>query len=305
VEFYELFSSDSLAAYSSYVATLAANRQRPAALAAAMLDKSMEIIEVEDPDGNRRFINKADRSPQEAVIRTVSKTESHSITETTESGTTKREVMKMVLTIRADEAVRAGMADKVVASRREMLEDLGAGDAGITITRSVDTAIKKYVALKRNVDQSISQIDFLEQRVGELQAQLDRADEQVRTNPTTRERRSYGGGYDPYDGYGIGRERFYRGTDRLRGLRSRRNTTRRGGYRGSESVLMFEPSGGMLQLVDELAYTLANLIGEYRRLSGLVRRDPGALPTTLTVDGLQRRLDTAIARQRNLMIRFR
>jgi len=76
VEFYELFSSDSLAAYSSYVATLAANRQRPAALAAAMLDKSMEIIEVEDPDGNRRFINKADRSPQEAVIRTVSKTES-------------------------------------------------------------------------------------------------------------------------------------------------------------------------------------------------------------------------------------
>jgi len=61
----------------------------------------------------------------------------------------------------------------------------------------------------------------------------------------------------------------------------------------------------MLQLVDELAYTLANLIGEYRRLSGLVRRDPGALPTTLTMDGLQRRLDTAIARQRNLMIRFR
>ncbi len=310
-EFYELFSSDNLAGYGSYVASLAANRQRPAALAMAMLDKSMVIMEVEDPDHNRKFINlnKTDRNPQQKIVRTLSKTETHSVTETTDSGTTTRDIVKMVLTVRADEALGAGMVDKVVGSRNELLADLGAADAGITYTRAVRAAVKKFVAVKRNVNRSVTQIDFLQQRVAELRAQLDRADEQVRTNPTTRQRRSYDGGYDPYNDYGTGRERFYRGTDRRRrsSRGSRRSTTRRDGLggRGSESVMAFEPSGAMFQLVDELAYTLTDLIREHRRLMGLVRRDPGALPTSLTVEGLQRRLDAAVALQRNLMMRFR
>ncbi len=305
-EFYELFNSDNLAGYGSYVASLAANRQRPVTLAMAMLDKSMEIIEVEDPDGNRKFINKTDRNPQEAIVRTISKTETHSVTETTDSGTTTRDIMKMVLTVGADEAVRAGMVDKVVGSRNELLADLGAADAGITYARTIEAAVKKYVAIKRNVDRSVTQIEFLQQRVDQLRAQLDLADEQIRTNPTTRQRRSYDGDYDPYNGYGVGRERFYRGTDRIRNSRgSRRSVARRDGFGGSESVMAFEPSGAMFQLVDELAYTLRNLIGEHRRLMGLVRRDPGALPASLTTGGLQRQLDVAVALQRNLMMRFR
>lgn len=303
-EYYELFSSDNLAGYGNYVAALAANRQRPTVLAMALLDKSMEIFEVEDPDGNRKFINATDIKPQEALVRTVSKTEAHSITEETQSGTTTRNVVKMVLTISADEARRAGMADKVVGSREEVFADLGAADAGVTYTRSIEKAVKKYVAVKRNVDKSIAQIDFLQQRVNVLMGQLDLADEQVRTNPTTRQQRRSDGGYDPYDNYGRGGERFSRGTNpRLRN--SRRSTSRRGDMRGSESVTVFEPSGQMFQLVQELAMTLTSLIGEHRRLMGLVRRDPGALPTSLTMDGLQRRLNEAIALQRNLMMRFR
>lgn len=303
-EYYELFSSDNLAGYGSYIAALAANRQRPPALAMALLDKSMEIVEVEDPDGNRKFINKTDRNPQEAVVRTVSKTEAHSITEETESGTTTRNVMKMVLTIGATEAMRAGMADKVVGSRQEVFADLGAADAGVTYTRSIEKAVKKYVAIKRNVDKSIAQIDFLQQRVNVLRGQLDLADEQVRTNPTTRQQRRSDGGYDPYDNYGIGGERYYRGTGR-RSRNSRRSRSRGDDIRGSESVTVFEPSGQMFQLVRELGMTLTDLIGEHRRLMGLVRRDPGALPTSLTMDGLQRRLNEAAALQRNLAIRFR
>jgi len=304
-EYYELFNSDNLAGYGSYVVALAANRQRPAALAMAMLDKSMEIIEVEDPDGNRKFINKTDRKPQEAILRTISRTEAHTVTETTDSGTTTQDIVKMVLTIGADEAVGAGMVDKVVGSRNEILADLGAADAVVTYARTIQTAVKKYVAVKRNVNKSVAQIEFLQQRVDELKAQLNLADEQIRTNPMTRERRSYDGGYDPsYNGYGRGTERFYSGS-RSRNLRgSRSSINRRGGSRGSESVMAFEPSAAMFQLVEELAYTLNNLIGEYRRLIGLARRDPGALPTSLTMDGLQRRLAGAAALQRNLMMRF-
>jgi hypothetical protein len=160
------------------------------------------------------------------------------------------------------------------------------------------------VAIKRNVDRSVAQIDFLQRRVDVLRGQLDLADEQVRTNPQTRQQRLSGGGYyDPYDNYGIGGERFYRGTGR-RSRNSRRSRSRGDDIRGSESVTVFEPSGQMFQLVRELAMTLTDLIGEHRRLMGLVRRDPGALPASLTMDGLQRRLNEAVALQRNL-IRFR
>lgn len=303
-EYYELFSSDNLAGYGSYMAVLAANRGRPKALAMALLDKSIEIIEVEDPDGNRKFINKTDSKAQEAVVRTVSKTEAHSITEETQSGTTTRNEMKMVLTIGADEAGRAGMADKVVGSREEVFADLGTADAGVTYSRSIEKAVKKYVAIKRNVDKSIAQVDFLQQRVDVLRGQLDLADEQVRTNPTTRQQRRSDGGYDPYDNYGRGGERFYRGTTR-RSQNSRRWTNRRGDTRGSESVTVSEPPVQMFQLVQELSMTLTDLIGEYRRLIGLVRRDPGALPTSLTMDGIQKRLNEAIALQRNLIARYR
>ncbi len=305
-EFYELFNSDNLAGYGSYIATLAANRRRPAVLAKAMLDKSMEIIEVEDPDGNRKFINKTDRVPEEAIIRTISRTESYSVAETTDSGTKTRDIMKMVLTVGADEAARARLVDKVVGSRDEILADLGAADAGITYVRTIQAAVKKYVAVKRNVNKSVAQIDFLQRRVDELRAQLDRADEQIRTNPITRQRRNYDGGYDRYNPDGRRSERFYRGGDRAGNSRgSRRTGAGRDDFRRSESVMAFEPSDAMFQLVDELAYTLTNLIGEHRRLMGLVRRDPGALPPGLTTDGLQRRLDATIALQRNLMARFR
>ena len=304
-EFYELFNSDTLAGYGSYVAALAANHQRPAALAMAMLDKSMEIIEVEDPDGNRKFINKTDIKPQEAKVRTISRTETHSVTETTDSGTKTQDIARMVLTIGADEAVGAGMVDKVVGSRNEILADLGAADAGVTYVRTIETAVKKYVAVKRNVNESVAQIDFLQQRVDHLKAQLDQADEQIRTNPTTRQRRSYDGGYDPYNGYSRGTDRFYSSSRSRDSRDSRSSINRRNSSRGSESVMAFEPSAAMLQLVDELAYTLTNLIREYRRLMGLVRRDPGALPTSLTVDGIQRRLAAATALQRSLMMRFR
>jgi len=303
-EYYELFNSDNLAGYGSYVAALAANHQRPAVLAKAMLDKSMEIVEVKDPDENKKFINKKDKKPQEAILRTISRAEAHSVTETTDRGTTTQDIVKMVLTIGADEAVGAGLVDKVVGSRDELLADLGAADAGITYVRTIQSAVKKYAAVKQNVIKSVAQIEFLQQRVDELKAQLNLADEQVRTNPATRQRRSYDGSYDPYNGYGRGTDQVYSSSRGRNSRRPRNSINRRNSSRGSESVMAFEPSAAMFQLVEELAYTLTDLIGEYRRLIGLTRRDPGVLPTSLTMDGLQRRLAAAAALQRNLMMRF-
>ncbi|MBE0534824.1 MAG: hypothetical protein IH624_04080 [Phycisphaerae bacterium] len=300
-EYQELYNSDTLAGFASYTASLAAKRNRPLPLAMALLDKSIEIIEVDGPDGNRVFIPRPDLKPQQTIVRTVSKIETKTLTERDAGGaTTVREITQMVLTLRAQQAVAAKLADKLVGSRDELLADLGAADAQITYTRGVENAVRKYVAAKRNVQSELVQVDYLQQRTEQLQAQLNRLDEQVRTNPTTIEQRRYD--------TGLGGETFYRGTERsLRRVRETRVPTasRRSGLGRTDSVVIQEPSAAAGQLVNELAMTLADLVRSYRRVIGLVRRDPGVLPTTVTIDSLQRNLDAAIAMQNALMIRFR
>lgn len=305
-EYQELYGSDMLAGFAPYTASLAANRNRPTALAMALLDKSLEIVEVEGPDGNRAYINKLDLKPQQTIVRTVSKVETRTFTERDANGAaTTRDVTQMVLTLRAEQAVTAKLADKLVGSRDELLADLKAADAQITYTRNIEPAVRKYTAARRNVASSLVQVDVLQQRVDQLQAQLDRVDEQIRTTPTTVEQRRY----DTNTGYMPRGETFYRGSNRTaRRLRNSRvpNTVNRGDrYGQTDSVVVQEPSLAAGQLVDELAFTLGDLIRSYRRVMGLVRRDPGVLPTTVTVDGLQRNLDASVAMQDALMIRFR
>ncbi len=294
-EYQELFASEMLAGFANYTATLAADRNRPVPIAMALLDKSLEIIEVESPDGNRTYIHKPDLKPQQTVVRTLSKVETKTLTERDAAGnTTIRDITQMLLTLRAPEAVRAGLADKLVGNRDELLADLNAADAQITYTRSIETAVRRYAAAKRNVEGALVQIDYLQQRVDQLQTQLTRAEEQIRTTPTTVEQRRYDNDF--------GRESFYRGTPRT--PRRVREIPQRGPGR-TDSVVVQEPSLAIPQLVNELAMTLADLIRTQRRVMGIVRRDPGVLPTTMTVDSLQRNLDGAVAMQDALVIRFR
>lgn len=290
-EYQELFSSDALAGFASYVASLASKNNRPVNLAMALLDKSLEIEEVRGRDGNTDYIHKPTITATQTPVRTLSKIETRTITERDANGNvTSREITQMVLTLRAPDAVRTRLADKLVGSREELLADLKASDAQITYTRNIETAVRRYVAAKRNVDSALVQIDFLQQRADNLQAQLDRLDEQVRTSPSTVEQRTVDPGF-----YNRGGETWYRGG---------RGRDNRPGRR-ADSVVTQEPSIASGQLVDELAFTLTDLVRAYRRVTGLVKRDPGVLPTTVTPDTLQRNLDAAVAMQDNLIRRMR
>ena len=292
-----MFSSSNLSGFRTYVSAIASNRSRPTAIAMAFVDKSMEIIEVEDRDGNRRLIKKGDEKPLDEIIRTVSKVETRTIADdNSEGGTT--DVAHTVLTLTADEVVKAGLADAVVAGREGILEAIGAADAQVTYSRGVATAIRKFVAAKRNIQKSLVQIDFLQERVDILQGQFNRLDEQIRTSPTTREQR-YG------DGYGGSFRSRRNDYNRSRTIGGRNDYRRRNDYgRGSQYVTGVEVPAGAYELVQELGVTVTNLSREYRRALGLARRDPGALPPDVTMTGLQNRLDKSLALQNSLYARF-
>lgn len=293
-EYNAMFSSNSLAGFRTYISAIATNKSRPEALAMALLDKTIEIIEVEDRDGNRRLIKKGDEKPLDEIIRTVSKVETRSVASEEDEGGVK-DVTQTVLTLTADEALDAGLVDKVVGTRDEILTELGLADAQITYSRGVESAIRKFVANKRNIDKALIEIDFLEERVDILKGQYDRLDEQIRTSPTTREQ-SYGNDY-----YGGGR-----GSRRNYNLGGRNDPRYRGDYGGGrEYVTGVEVPVGAYALVEELAVTVTELVREYKRVVGLAKRDPGALPVNVTMGQLQRRHDQTVALHNNLFARFR
>jgi ATP-dependent protease ClpP protease subunit len=293
-DYYEKYSSDSLSGFRTYVSAIASNRSRPVTLAMALVDKSMEIQEVEDQNGNRRYVGKDDRTPQESIVRTVSKVETRTVAAQGQDAG-KREISTMVVTVTADEAYKAKLVDKVVATRDDMLRDLGVADAQVTYNRGIETAVRKFLATRRNVEQSLIQIDFLQQRVDDLKKQFDRLGEEVRTSPTTTER-SYG------DGYGSDSFRERRYSDRSYG--NGRYGDRYGTPRERQRVSGVAPPAGAYALAQELGVGVANLIREYRRAMGLAQRDPGALPVGVTVGLLQRRHDEAVALQNSLFSRF-
>lgn len=306
-EYNSLFGVVNLSGYSTYIAAIATNNHRPDVLAKAFFDKSIEIIEVEDQDGNRRFVAKDDRNPQESIIRTVSKVETRMVPSANNDGS-QREITQMIVSLTADEAVRARLADKVVASRSEVLADLGISDAQVMVARGVENSVRKFTANQRNIKKELVKVDYLQERVDALTVQVNTLDEQIRTNPTTVQRQQYSGNYNSRDIY----NRSYPQSRRSR-AESRSNSRTRAGsgrqrgdnLRQRQSITQTQAPAGAYALVQELAITSDNLVRGYRRVIGLSKRDEGALPAGITIESLQRRLDGVLALQSNLMARYR
>lgn len=275
----EKFSSKNLSAYNSYIAALAEKHNRPGAIAMAMLDRNIEVIEVADKNGNRSFINRTDKRTNQSVVRTLTRT-------TGQSGET-------VLTLTPSDAVAGGMADKVVGSLAELLADMGTADAKLIRGGQVDKTIRKFLAARRNLGEVLTSIDYLQKRADELEKQLNDREKQQRQDTVQREYRR-GNQDQEYS-------RLYR-TDLSR---SRRERSRRGSNRRNESEIVAgsEPVVDTLRLRNELALVLTDLIRAYNRAVALARRWPGALPQDMTLQTLEQRLVSARTLQNDVVFR--
>jgi len=141
-------------AWQAYLASLAQQRGRPGLLARAMVDKDIEVIEVSD-GGKQAFIEPVNRRPQQKLTHTWSKKGS-------------------LLTLTAVEAVKCGIADKVINSRDELLRDLRADGAEVVVNDCVQKAREEIERARLRVDRISKSLDLkikqLEQRPPRLKA---------------------------------------------------------------------------------------------------------------------------------------
>lgn len=159
-------------AWEAYCSAVAERNGRPGLLAKAMVGENIEVVEVLE-DGKRLFIEPKNKQPSQSVVRTWS-----------DKGS--------LLTLTATEAVQAGIADKVVASREELFADLAATKAAKARDTSLLRARREFERAQRTIDRILSSISYLETRAAALVKDLDALEEEIRRLDRTVFRGYYG-----------------------------------------------------------------------------------------------------------------
>ena len=122
-------------AWRAYLASLAQQNDRPGLLARAMVDRTIEVIEV-NQGAKRLFIDPVNKRPDQQVTRTWNKPGS-------------------LLTLTAREAVDCMIADGLVGSREQLLRQLQAGDANVVTDKKVANARKDLQIAQRKMDEAL------------------------------------------------------------------------------------------------------------------------------------------------------
>ena len=124
----------------AYLASLAQQNSRPGLLARAMVDRSIEVIEVNQA-GKRDFIEPMNKKPQQETIRTWNKAGS-------------------LLTLTAQEAVECKIADGLVNSRQELLQQLKAADANVVVEKRMSNARRELEIVGRKLAEIRKSLDL-------------------------------------------------------------------------------------------------------------------------------------------------
>ncbi len=127
-------------AWRAYLASLAQQNDRPGLLARAMVDSSIEVIEV-NQGAKRLFIEPVNKKPDQPVARTWNKSGS-------------------LLTLTAREAVECTIADGLVGSREQLFQQLQAGDANVVTDKKIPNARKDLQIAQRKMDEMLKDFDL-------------------------------------------------------------------------------------------------------------------------------------------------
>ena len=130
-----------------FLASTAEQGGRPGVLAKAMVDKDIEVIEVEK-QGKRNFIESVNKKPGDKVVHIWSRKGS-------------------LLTLTGEEAVACTIADKNADSRQEVLKEMNAENAEIVVNDTIQKAAaeldrieKRLGRIKKSIDRQIKELDL-------------------------------------------------------------------------------------------------------------------------------------------------
>ncbi len=282
-----VFSPDTLVMHKSYIVSLAEQKNRSKAIAGALFDRTIEIVQVKDQNGKVTFVEKDNRTPTQVVVRSVSKNVSELAVNEEEDESKKPEFL---ISLTPQEAVEAKMADEIADSMQEVIKDLEADGAKPTIGINVSRDIRRYNANRRNMQRLIASVEYLESRAEQLGEQIQLAEKQniVNQNEVTTE----------YYERDERRRMGYFGDDDYRFSLARRDN------RISEFVTETrELDVDVEVLYGNLEGVLADLMADLRASLNLARRYPGALPEGVTQNKLESDLHIAEATYNDLIRR--
>lgn len=301
----DVYTPASLASYGTYIAALAEKAGRNGALAAAMIDTGIEIIEISvGTAGTRKFIDKTEKQPSDAIIRTWSKTirKSASNPVYTKNGIITVNPIEYQLTMTAQEAVHAHMVDKIVNSREEVLDFLGASDAKKQPTSRIDREIRTFAKNKRVMEQLFFNIDELEIREDELEISLKELREEARYSnaSVSEQRRLRKLEYDDYQQRMREKDRYRITRPTSTNLRPRRGNVKSSpssqrGYQGPvNDVDPYLIRENMIR--NELGQVLHDLSVNYSRVIGLGKKYPGTLPAGKDFKTVEKRYNQVLSK---------
>jgi len=136
----EVVDEKSSSIWRAYLASLAQKNNRPGLLARAMVDSSIEVIEVNEAS-KRLFIEPVNKRPDQQIVHTWNKSGS-------------------LVTLTAEEAVDCGIADGLAESQEELLQQLDAGHANIEVDKKIASARREIQIVQRRVDQIEKSLDL-------------------------------------------------------------------------------------------------------------------------------------------------
>ena len=307
----DTYTSASLASYGTYMAALAEKAGRNGDLAAALIDTSMEIIEITaDKAGKRKFIDKTEKRPSDAIIRVWSKPIKKTGTNPVYSQNALIAVntFEYKLTMNSQEAVHARMADKIANSREEVLAFLGASDAKKQPTNRIDREIRSYVKNKRVMVDLFANIELLDVRKTELETSLEELYDEARSSKSaaaeqSRLRR-------------LENEEYERRTNRnqlvptrkAHVFKSNRNRPRRNNVKSSprrqremqNAATEVDPYVIRENMIlTELSRVLNGLLTDYSRVIKIGKKYPGTLPAGKNYRAVQVQYDEVVSRLNN------
>jgi ClpP class serine protease len=137
----------------AYVAAVAEENGRSPAIAKAMVDKDIRVVEVIE-DGKKKFIEPQDRKQGQSVVRTLK-----------ESG--------KLLTLTAAQAVDCGIAEGRANSLEELVNTLGAGGARVIQNNNCLKARREFEKYQRNLDKLLAQVNRASKEIERLGDQSD------------------------------------------------------------------------------------------------------------------------------------
>lgn len=289
-----IYASRNLASYASFAASLAEKNGRAGIVAAAMLDTSIEVIEVSvDDAGGSKFINRDDRKSSDSTVRLWSKPISLQTSDPDSSSGKTSTVSAYQLTMTAKDAFDAGIAQKIASSRSELIAILGATDAKLTVTQRIVKATKKFTQNKRIMASLFINIEELSARQVELETLLDELAREMWYGSNSYEDRRLRRAEQEYIKRELERRRpnkYSRKTDpKLVGMRKGRYN------RGPDDINPYLIRENML--LGELGQVLEALSVKYRQAIVLARKHPGILPTGVELRAIEKSYDVIQAKR--------